>query len=94
MPLNTCISVTHRVYDGDDASYWSAVYDLDRLLELPEYELGYVQRIIDAAMDGQEIIGTSIKYSFQDCEDWYQSAEVDGVPSGYTVREITLETWK
>lgn len=75
--------LVREVYEGtpdcdySNAFVHEAIYDTIILEEFDEYVFSYVKRIVKAAVNGDSRIYSSRKYSFSDCPDWYQSAEVD-----------------
>lgn len=93
------IVVLHYVYRGRGrADTWTRTYDVAKLLELDEFEISYVARHIAAAIESSDnVVDTtsSIKYSFQDCEDWYSSCELASIPDNYAVKTLHIEssTW-
>lgn len=67
--------------------------DVDKILvawesrdEIRTFQLGYVEHIIDAALDGVKFMSTSEKYSFGDEPLWYTSILADeGAVPGLTI---------
>lgn len=91
------IVVNHHVYRGRGyVDSWCRTYDVAKLLELDEFELGYVERILKSTLENSDStidMGTSVKYSFQDCDDWYSSAELTVIPDGYAAKVLYLESY-
>lgn len=93
---NLVITVYHHVYFGrGDIHKWSRIYSVAKLLELDEFELSYVDRILRSVLESSDSvmdIMASRKYSFQDCDDWYSVAELASVPADCTHKTVYLET--
>lgn len=77
--------LVREVYEGtSDCDYSNAfvhqaIYETAILEQLDEYVFSYIEHIVKSAVKGDSCISSSRKYSFSDCPEWYQSAEVDAV---------------
>ena len=88
------LEVSHYQYYGrGEHNSWCETYDLRKLMALDDYELTYVARIIESALDQDNCtVYTSMKYSFQDCQDWYEGATVCEIPPGATIIYANVES--
>jgi len=90
------MDVAHYRYIGRGVcETWQRKYDIRQLAELDEYELSYVSHIIYCALKhGSGTIHTSYKYSFQDCESWYEPCVAREIPTDATIINVDIETWR
>ena len=95
----------HTISYNSHDDYWSATYDVRKLMELDDFDLGYVQHIIKTSLEYPSVKSDDVvsgkrrvyltgseKYSFRDCEDWYVAATVDGIPTEAFVVAVDIST--
>ena len=88
------LQLDHTVYIHNNVfQTFHRLYNVKKLIEdSGDFEFGYVEHIVKAALSNISNIGSSTKYSFLDQPDWYQHAEVDVIPNDSVLLEIYVES--
>jgi hypothetical protein len=92
-PLVVMDVAHYRYLGGGHCDTWQRKYDVRKLADLDDYNLSYVTHIVMSALKhGSGTVHTSVKYSFQDCESWYEACEAREIPPDATIINMDIES--